>query len=270
MKTRNFLALLIIISLQNTLWAQRKPVPYVYVREADVMWSKTVWRVIDLREKINQPLYYPLVPLSDRKSLFDILSQGVLGDGENPAELTAYSAREDEFSVKLNKSEVKSIFLRPDTVEIPDSLRPDLMVKRGIKVPLTAGDVVQYWLKETWFFDKQRSVMETRILGIMPVIQKKNEKGDVVGLSGTCWFYFPETRPLLAKNNAFNRKNSAQRLSYDDVFLKRQFSSYIIKEDNVFDRMIADYKGPNTLDALLEAENIRDKINTLEMDMWQH
>jgi gliding motility associated protien GldN len=264
------LASLLLMSLALPAQTGRKPVPYPYVREADVMWCKHIWRVIDLREKMNQPLFYPISPIDDRKSLFEIIQAGALAAEDSTPALSAYSAREDGFKVKLTRKEVKEIFIKQDTVMIPDSTDPNILVKRGIQISLSAADIVQYWLKEDWFFDKQRSVMDVRIIGIMPIIQKKNEKGDVVGLAGTCWFYFPEMRPLLVQNTVFNRKNSAQRLSFDDLFIKRQFSSYIIKEDNVFDRMIADYKGPNTLDALLEAEAIKDKMSEFEMDMWNH
>jgi hypothetical protein len=55
----------------------RKVVPYTHLREADVMWAKRIWRVIDLREKMNHPLYYPVEPINDRKSLFDIIKQAL-------------------------------------------------------------------------------------------------------------------------------------------------------------------------------------------------
>jgi hypothetical protein len=75
---------------------------------------------------------------------------------------------------------------------------------------------------------------------------------------------------LLANHTVFNPHNEAQELSFDDLFIKRMFSCYIIKEDNQADRMIADYKGPNTLNALLEAESIKNGIMQKEHDMWQH
>ena len=35
-------------------------ISYPYVREADVMWMKRYWRVLDLREKINHNYFYPI------------------------------------------------------------------------------------------------------------------------------------------------------------------------------------------------------------------
>jgi len=36
----------------------RKVIGYPYLREADVMWAKRVWQIIDLSQKINQTLYF--------------------------------------------------------------------------------------------------------------------------------------------------------------------------------------------------------------------
>ena len=38
----------------------KKPIPYPSLRRADAMWQKRIWRVIDFREKINQPFYFPI------------------------------------------------------------------------------------------------------------------------------------------------------------------------------------------------------------------
>jgi gliding motility associated protien GldN len=249
----------------------RKVVPYPYVREADVMWSKKTWECIDLREKMNQPLYYPLTALSDRESLFDIIRSGV-----NPVEsasvpaLAAYSTMDDNFKTTLSRKEVKEIFTREDTVYMPLPDDPTRLVPQLVKTQLSAADIRQYWIMEEWFFDKQRSVLDVRILAIMPVIEKKDEKGEFQGLASTFWISFAELRPLLIQQYAFLRRNSANLLTFDDLFMKRMFSGYIIKEDNPADGMVAEFKGANTIDALLESERIKEGIRNKESDMWQH
>jgi len=74
----------------------KRVVPYTHIREADVMWARRVWRTIDLREKMNHPLYYPTEAINDRKSLFDVIKHGLLVDGS----ITAYDpgalANDDE------------------------------------------------------------------------------------------------------------------------------------------------------------------------------
>src|SRR5437868_6819211 len=99
--------------------------------------------------------------------------------------------------------------------------------------------------------------MEVRIIGIAPLVYAVDEKGDV--RTGNVkiplfWVYYPEARNMLAHAETFNRENDAERRSFDDIFQKRLFSSYIVKEANVYDRRIEDYA--QGVHALLESERI--------------
>lgn len=239
----------------------KKVIPYTHLREADVMWAKRVWRVIDLREKINQVFYYPIQPTNDRKALIDVIKVGL------KAGKTAYGnpLADEEFKVPMTNSEIENLFVRIDTNYVED-LVTGQMVPTPIKMELTAEDVKQYLIKEDWFFDKQRSVMDVRIIGICPLRESKSETGEVRGYSRMFWLYFPEWRSVFANAEVYNRGNDAERRTYEDIFWKRQFSSYIVKESNVYDRSIAEYK--TGLDALLEAERIKEDIFMMEHDMW--
>ena len=131
----------------------------------------------------------------------------------------------------------------------------------------TSRDIVRYVLKEDWFFDKQRSVMDVRIIGISPIVIARNPvTQEIVGLQNLFWLYFPECRYVFQNFYVFNNANDSQRMSFDDLFQKREFSSYIQKESNVYDRAIS----PNWdgLDALLESERIRNEMFTFEHDLW--
>ena len=240
------------------------PNSYTYLREADVMWSKRTWRVIDMREKMNLPLYYPTEPTVALRSLFDLIKCAVLQDS-----LTAFAnpAFDDEFKNPMTKAEVRDVLIHWDsTHQIEDVNNPGVMIPSPLKTEITAANVRQYWIKEDWFFDKQRSVMECRIVGICPLVDKLSESGDVVGVKPLFWIYFPEARSYFAKAPVFNRWNDAARMSYDELFIKRMFASYIYKESNVYDRSIAEYK--NGLDALLESESVKEDIFKYEEDLW--
>lgn len=241
----------------------RKMVPYTPVREADVSWYTKIWRVIDFREKMNQPFYYPDEAIRDRVSFMQMIMNG-LKEGS----ITAYDAINDEFTKPLTYEEMIAKFERSDSTQIEDVDNPGIYRDTVIKKSLDPTDVKQLRLKEVWFFDKQRSVLDVRILGICPLMQDRDDKGDLKpGFMPMFWIYFPDTRPVFAKTELYNPRNGSERRTYDDIFWKRYFQSYIMKEDNTYNRNISAYK--TGLDALLEAEAVKDKIFTLEHDLWE-
>ena len=131
---------------------------------------------------------------------------------------------------------------------------------------ILSQDIIQYKLKEDWFFDKERSVLDVRIIAIAPVIYSKDTEGQIQGARDLFWLYFPHCRFVLNNYFVFNTKNDAQWMSFDDLFWKRKFSCTIFKENNVFDRKIESYK--TGVDALFEAERIKEEIRTIEHDVW--
>ncbi len=250
-----------IYTKENT--RTRRPISYTSLREADVMWSKRIWRQIDLKQKINHPLYYPSEVIGDRKSLFQAIKDAALIDNS----ITCFSAMDDEFRNELSKTEVEGLLARWDsTHQIDDVNNPGTTILAPIPVNITSDMITGYQIKEDWFFDKQRSVLDVRIVGLLVMTQRKSENGDVVGSKGLFWIYFPEARPIFANQEVYMRHNDAERRTIDDIFWKRLFSSYIYKESNVYDRMIIDYT--SGLDALLESERIKKEIFTSEHDLW--
>jgi gliding motility associated protien GldN len=238
--------------------------PYAYFREADVMWSKRMWRVLDLREKLNLPLYYPTEPQVCLLSLFDVLKCALL-DGK----ITAFAnpAFDDEFKNPMTIAEVEKTLVSWDsTNQVEDVNNPGTYINVPLKKEITAASIRQYWIKEDWFFDKQRSVFECRIIGLCPLIAKLTETGETIGVTPLFWIYFPQARNILAKAPVFNRWNDAERMSFDELFHKRMFSSYIKKESNVYDRNIGEYK--TGIEALLESDFIKENIFNWESDLW--
>lgn len=240
------------------------PVPYPNLREADVMWSKRIWRIIDLREKINLPIYYPSEPQECLASLFDVLKCALL-----EGDLTAFAnpAFDDEFKNPMTKIEIQKVLVSWDsTHQIEDINNPGTFIISPLKIEITASNIRQYWIKEDWFFDKQRSVLDCRIIGICPLTDKISEIGEIVGAKPLFWIYFPEARKYLVKAPVFNRWNDAERMNYDELFQKRMFSSFIKKESNVYDRTISEYKVG--IDGLIESESIKETIFNWESDLW--
>lgn len=242
----------------------RRITPYTEIREADVMWQRRIWRVMDLREKMNQTFYYPFEVTNGRSNLITIIKNSL-----EAGELRAYDPFYDDFTVPYTAQQALSIGsdttfytdYRPyEPYEEYDTFRINTLDYSSIK---------KYYIKEDWVFDKARSVMEVRILGICPVREVRDQNGEYRGEQPMYWIYFPELRTIIANEEMYNRYNNiANQLTYDDAFMKRMFSSYIYKEDNVYDRKISDYM-KNGLEALLESEDIKDKMRNYEHDLWE-
>ncbi|MBU8893135.1 MAG: gliding motility protein GldN [Bacteroidales bacterium] len=239
----------------------KRPVPYPSLREADMLWTKKIWQIIDCREKMNHPFYYPLVDMDDRKSLISLLIYGINNEG-----LTAY--KDHEFKEIYTRDEVYALFdALADTQNVPDPNTGEL-VETVIEGEIKYDEVYQYEMKEQWYFDKQHSIMKIRTLAICPVRRYLDVETGQVRKQRTFWVYFPEVRPLLAGQEVFNRHNDAQRISFDDIFFQRRFSSYIVRETNVHDNreVLAYLQGLNTL---LEAEKIKQELFEMEHDLWE-
>jgi gliding motility associated protien GldN len=242
----------------------RVPIPYTPMREADAMWTKRIWRTIDFREKINQPFYYPKTEINGRKSFIQVLLKAI-----EEGTITAFRAEDDEFLIPYTYQEFIGSMADTQHLTLIRTEPPYDPYDTTILKKFDPTSVMKIRIKEDWFFDKQRSVMDVRILGICPILDEFEDDGVTFkGYRPLFWIYFPEARSVFANNDVFNRFNDAARLSWDDVFFKRMFSSYIYKESNVYDRYINEYsKG---MDALLESERIKNDIFLREHDLWEY
>ncbi len=254
----------------------RKPVPYHHLREADMMWGKKLWRMLDLREKINHPLYFPTKKMDDRYSLIDLLIYGVENEG-----LTVYSDIDDEFTTPITVAQMNSALgggIDSIQVENPETGMLELKV---VPRDRRTNEVTRYLMKEFWYFDKQRSMLEVRIIGLCPIrvyakeASLNEESGKDEGeekelqMKQVMWVYFPAARPLFANHEVFNPYNDSERRTFDDIFFKRRFSSFIYQETNVYNnRYIWLYK--QGLDAMLESDRIKDFIFKFEHDLWEY
>jgi gliding motility associated protien GldN len=249
----------------------RKPIAYHHLREADVMWKKKIWRMLNLNEKVNHPLYYPTTPMDNRYCLTDLIIYAARQG------MQVYGIDDDEFTTPLNEEDFGiNLGAGVDSNQVEDLETGEFTLSVDVS-PVKPEEITRYMMKEVWFFDKQRSKLEVRILGLCPIRRFINEEiAEAVGSeediklssSKVCWVYFPAFRPWLANNEVFNPKNDAERRTYDDIFFKRHFSSYVIQETNVYDnRRINQYlKGQ---DALLEGEKVKQFIFKLEHDLWE-
>ncbi|MCI4647581.1 gliding motility protein GldN [Phaeodactylibacter sp.] len=242
--------------VEKRLTFEKRVLPYDHIREADIFWEKRIWRVIDVREKMNLAFAYPERPF------FTILMEAA-----EAGEITVYSTEDDKFSIPLTPDEVASMGASVDTIATvdPETYEETFQIVRNEVDPT---DVKRYRLKEIWFFDEETSTMQVRILGIAPLIEEFDDNGNFRYERPMFWVYYPEAREVLARERVFNIANDSSPMSYEDLFEMRFFASYIYKESNVFDRRLEDYLSGT--DLLMESERIRQEIFNFEHDLWSY
>jgi gliding motility associated protien GldN len=243
----------------KTTTLEKEVIPYDYIREADVFWQKRIWRIIDVREKMNLPFAYPKNPLIQ-----------IIHTAAENGDIAVYdpSAPDaDQFKQVLSKEAVKKIGSRVDTVWV---LNPITLLDTQVveSTQLNWDKIVKYRIKEDWIFNQKTSTMVVRIIGIAPIMEDYDASGNYRGDMTMYWVYYPDLRPILGKHEVFNPKNDAVRISWDDLFESRMFQSHIYKESNVYDRNIQEYATGK--DALLESDRIEHELQTFEHDLWNY
>ncbi len=249
-----------------------KPLPYGYVHDRDVLMGKTTWEIIDLDERINFPMYYPIDSANigkDRRSLYDVLTKAMKEGRITEVYTDSY------FNTKKTLKDIESSLTRIDTTD-PGREQFNAGIKIDeqyiVRTDLGAIDVSDYKIKGYWYFDKRQSELKYRLLGLCPVTPDVftvgKEEQDYIELF---WIYFPAAREVLHEAKAFNDRNSAMPITFDHLLNSRRFNAVIYKEENVYgDREIAEYLKDNSQMQLLESERVKSKIRDFEQDMWNY
>jgi len=257
-----------------------KPLPYGYVHDRDVLMGKTVWEFIDVDERINFPLYFPVDTAfvgKERRSLFDVLVKNI----KNGKISQVYN--DDYFNTKKTFKDMESSFTYIDTTDAGKDEINNYFddYKSGKKVldpqfvnkkELDASNISGWRIKGYWYFDKRQGELKYRLLALCPVTPEArdagNDNADVIDLF---WVYFPSVRDILHEAKAFNDKNSAMPITFDHLLNSRRFSGEIYKEENVYgDRTIEQYMKDNAQNQLMESERVKEKIRSFESDMWNY
>lgn len=238
---------------------ETKPIPLPYVREADVLWSKRIWQNIDLRQKINQPLYFPEEPTGDYRSLMKVLE-----DALREGEIRAYGIDDDNFREDpLDPEDLFDRLSRTVTFMEDDQ-------EVSVDIPFNPAQVLRFRIKEEWFIDKRRGQMDVRIVGISPAREGiDHETGEFLGWEPLFWLPFAEIREVLASAPVYNRQNDRQHISFDDFFIRRFFDATIYREERPDNRVISEYI-EDPVEQLLEAERIKEEIRNKELDLWHY
>jgi gliding motility associated protien GldN len=248
-----------------------KPLPYGYIHDRDILMGKHVWEIIDLDERVNFPLYFPiegdLGP--DRKPLYEVLISGIKDGTITEVYDSGY------FTDKKSLKDIEESLVFIDTTDAgreyynAGEAIPEEYIR---KTEIEAYHVDAYKIKGYWYFDKRQGELKYRMLGICPVVPDvftmNNDEKDYIELF---WIYFPSARDVLHSAKAFNDRNSAMPFTFDHMLNARRFTSVIYLEENVYgDRLIKDYMKDNAQMQLLESERVKEKIRDFEQDMWNY
>jgi gliding motility associated protien GldN len=244
------------------LHKEKQVLAYDYIHEKDVFWEKRVWRLIDTREKRNH-IFRNENKNGDAAFINILIEAGQAGD------ITLYHhSFGGEFSTPMTQKEAEGIGRSTDTIITFDPVTFEEIIKI-VYNDLNWEDINTYRLKEVYFFDEETSTLDVRILGIAPIIDRVADNGSYLNSGPLFWAYYPELRETLARTEAFNPDNDAARMSWEDIFEARLFSSYITKESNVLDRRIQDYK-TEPMAILLESDKIKEGIFHFDHDLWTY
>lgn len=238
------------------------PLEWQYVREADILWKKRVWREIDSREKQNMAFRFPGDENSGGGYFIEILL-----DALKKGKIQAFSNYDDRFTNIMSKDQIMEITAgKLDTFEVenPETGEMEITVKRREFNP---ESVTKFRIKEDWIIDRNVGQMVVRIIALAPLVDKYGEDGSFRGSQPMFWLYYPDTRPLLAQYEVFNPENDVYRMNWDEFFEGRFFSSKIIKVSNPFD-LTFENAGASKIEALYESQRSMEQLFNKEHDLW--
>ena len=246
---------------------QRTPLPYEHLRWDDALFAEKVWRELDLREKMNKIFQYDAQDDNGSQIFMNILLKAVY-----TGEVTAFD--DERFTTPLTVGEIQQKTAGSlDTVAQTDVADPTLVKQYVVtRTSFDPKSVMKIRLKEEWVFDRESSKMFCRILGICPLKTVYAPNGKEIGVSPMFWIYYPDIRPVFTRYEVYNPKNMGQsRMTWEELFESRMFSSYVIKStmDNPGNKNIRAYIKDPIL-ALLEGDNIKEKIFNFEQDLWSY
>ncbi len=259
-------------TVAEKVYGVNDPLEYGYVGDRDVLWAKTTWEVVDLDERVNFPLYYPIDTNqigSSRRSLYDVLIANIKNGKIEKIYADSY------FNDKRTLDDISAALSKVDTTDLGieqynagEEVDAQYISRRDI----SSADIQEYHIRGYWYFDKRLAELKYRLLGIAPVAPDVNfidsEEPVLVELF---WVWFPDAREVLNQAYAFNPENTSQPISFDHLLNARRFHGVIYAEDNVQgDREVNDYISNNAFMQLLESQRIKEQIRNFEADMWNY
>lgn len=247
----------------------KKVLPYEYLREEDILYRVKVWREIPVKEKINMSFRYNTEGDNGDQRFIMLVLKAL-----KERKITAYASENDRFTDTLNYKELtESIVGKPEVIRVVDWSDPTGNTKKDTTIinEFDPNSVEFYRVKEEWIFDKARSQMICRTIGIAPLKTIYNADGSFRDRAVLFWLYYPNCRNYFSTLEVYNPANLSYRQSWEELWEQRMYSSYIVKSnlDNPFNMNISGYI-KNPILRLLESDKIKNSIFDYEQNLWSY
>lgn len=256
----------------DTVSTLNQPLEYGHIEDKDIIWSKVVWEVIDLNERLNQPYYRASDGLlTESASLYDALVEGVRSGAIEQVYDNEY------FTNKMTYDQIVSRTAKKDTQQfyfdmIDAGEEPDEGLIFNFEIDSDHIEMIK--IKGMWYIDRRLGEMKYRILGLCimgPDAQALGTEFDDGTFVELFWIWYPDAREVLNNYTVFNPNNSSSSITFDDLINARRFSSVLYKAQTMYGiTPIEDYIPNDAKGQLEESDRIRESILQSEADMWSY
>lgn len=235
-------------------------VPFAYpeVNKKNIRFYKRVWRDIDLKDEKNYILAIP------GNSLIEVVMKAI-----EKGKLSLYSPDDDSFKGRLSAQEGMARFADSVLVPIFDGEGNQIDSKMALN-EFDPSRVTKFRVKEDIFFDKQRSRLETRIIGVAPLmnITTSAELAESVGATPAFWLYFPQLRYSLVQVDISDPDKGLYDMTMDDFFVQNKFASTIVRESSP--GMLQNVKESENGAQLLDGRKVEEKLDAYKKKLWSN
>jgi gliding motility associated protien GldN len=233
--------------------------PFAFPKENknNIKFYKRLWREIDLTDSVNKIFAVPGETLM--QLIMDAVKYG---------KLIPYS--DEGFKQQLTYKKVMKIFTDSAIVPVFDSVTGEQIGSKTVFNDFNADSVTKFEIKEDIYFDKTRGRVITQIIGLAPVRKLKSTTGEVLGEQHPFWLYFAQCRNLFAAKEVIDPQRDIYNISYDDLFIQRNFRTRIVKESNPADLRIKDKYPSDERKQKAEADRIERELNNYKRNLWKY
>lgn len=223
-------------------------------------WVREIYRFIDLEKEKNATLYYPVTPIGERTNLFTLIFRNLQNGNIT---VYKYTMNGTEDFTEDNKETFKDVLER---FEIMNKQENGKYIVEDIDIP--SNEVLGYYVKEAWYFDKNNSVVDIKTLAICPVIIRQDDFGVDRTRYPMFWIPYENIRPYASRMPIMiSSLNNATTMTINDYFTKHLFEGDIDKATNVRNLTLAQ-QYPDEAKRKEAQKKIEAQLKQFNTNLW--